>query len=167
MNVQRICFLGTRTPNFDATSALFRDVLGLHNVHTEAGWSIFQLPSGRSDFVEVFGPEYENASVFPAEVSEGVVVAFAVDDVVAARDELAAARVEMIGELVWANELFDDPNMEGFGWFFFRGPDGNVYVIQQDSRADVGADLRASVVEHGDHAIEELRLLRATHTRRL
>lgn len=61
MNVQRICFLGTRTPNFDATSALFRDVLGLRNVHTEVGWSIFQLPSGRSDFVEVFGPEHENA----------------------------------------------------------------------------------------------------------
>ena len=87
MNVQRICFLGTRTGNFDATSTLFRDVLGLHNVHAEAGWSIFQLPSGRSDFVEVFGSEYENASVFPAEVSEGVVVAFAVDDIVGARDE--------------------------------------------------------------------------------
>ncbi len=67
---------------------------------------------------------------------EGVVVAFAVDDIVGARDELAAAKVEMIGELVWANELFDDPKMEGFGWFFFRGPDGNVYVIQQDSRPD-------------------------------
>jgi hypothetical protein len=78
MKVQRICFLGTRTGNFDATSALFRDVLGLHHVHTEAGWSIFQLPSGRSDFVEVFGPEHQNASVFPAEVSEGIVVAFAV-----------------------------------------------------------------------------------------
>jgi hypothetical protein len=26
--------------------------------------------------------------------------------------------------------------MAGFGWFFFRGPDGNVYVIQQDSRPD-------------------------------
>ena len=38
MNVQRICFLGTRTGNFEATSTLFRDVLGLHNVHTEAGW---------------------------------------------------------------------------------------------------------------------------------
>jgi hypothetical protein len=71
-----------------------------------------------------------------AEVSEGVVVAFAVDDIVGARDELAAARVEMIGELVWANELLEDPNMEGFGWFFFRGPDGNVYVIQQDGRPD-------------------------------
>jgi catechol 2,3-dioxygenase-like lactoylglutathione lyase family enzyme len=136
VNVQRICFLGTRTGNFDATSALFRDVLGLRNVHAEADWSIFHLPSGRSDFVEVFGPEHENASVFPAEVSEGVVVAFAVDDIAGAREELAAANVELIGELVWASELFHDPKMEGFGWFFFRGPDGNVYVIQQDSRPD-------------------------------
>ena len=96
----------------------------------------FQLPSGRSDFIEVFGPEHENSSVFPAEASEGVVVAFAVDDIVGARDELAAAKVEMIGDLVWANELFDDPKMEGFGWFFFRGPDGNIYVIQQDNRHD-------------------------------
>jgi hypothetical protein len=37
---------------------------------------------------------------------------------------------------VWANELFDDPKMEGFGWFFFRGPDENVYVMQQDNRPD-------------------------------
>ena len=134
MNVQRICFLGTRTGNFDATAALFRDVLGLRPVHDEAGWSIFQLPSGRSDFVEVFGPEHDNASVFPSEVSDGIVVAFAVDDIVGAREELDAADVELIGELVWANELFDDPAMAGFGWFFFRGPDGNVYVIQQDRR---------------------------------
>ena len=70
MNVQRICFLGTRTGNFDATVALFRDVLGLRNVHSEEGWSIFNLPSGRRDFVEVFGPEHANASVFPAEAIE-------------------------------------------------------------------------------------------------
>jgi catechol 2,3-dioxygenase-like lactoylglutathione lyase family enzyme len=132
--VKRICFLGTRTRSFDATSALFRDVLGLRNVHTEADWSIFQLPSGRSDFVEVFGPEHQNASVFPAEVSDGIVVAFAVDDIAGAREELAAAKVELVGELVWASELFDDPSMEGFGWFFFRGPDENVYAMQQDSR---------------------------------
>jgi len=136
MNVRRICFLGTRTSNFEATGALFRDVLGLPTVHAEAGWSIFRLQSGRSDFVEVFGPDHQNASVFPADVREGIVVAFAVDDVAAAREELAAANVELIGGLVWANELFDDPTMEGFGWFFFRSPDGNVYVMQQDSRTD-------------------------------
>jgi hypothetical protein len=135
MNVQRICFRhqnGELRRDFDLVSRRAR------TPQRARRGRLVDIPTavGRSDFVEVFGPEYENASVFPAEVSEGVVVAFAVDDIVGARDELAAARVEMIGELVWANELFDDPNMEGFGWFFFRGPDGNAYVIQQDSRPD-------------------------------
>jgi catechol 2,3-dioxygenase-like lactoylglutathione lyase family enzyme len=136
MNVKRICFLGTRTPNFDATSRFFRDVLGLRAGHAEPGWSVFQLPSGRSDFVEVFGQEQDNAALFPADMREGIVVAFAVDDVAAARAELAAAEVELIGDLVWASDLFGDASMEGFGWFFFRGPDRNVYVMQQDSRTD-------------------------------
>ena len=136
MNVKRIGFLGTRTGNFDATVSLFRDILGLQSVHSEADWSVFQLPSGRRDFVEVFGSEHANSRIFPAEVSEGTVVAFAVDDLVGAREELANAEVELIGDLVWADELFDDPSMEGYGWFFFRGPDGNVYVMQQDSRHD-------------------------------
>ncbi len=134
MNVERICFLGTRTGNFEATAAFFRDILGLTNAHAEPGWSIFQLPSGRSDYVEVFGPENDNASLFPAEVSEGIVVAFAVDDIVAAREELAAAEVDLIGEIVWANELFGNPSLEGYGWLFFRGPDRNIYALQQDSR---------------------------------
>jgi len=136
MNVKRICFVGTRTPNFDATSRFFRDVLGLGVGHAEPGWSVFQLPSGRRDFVEVFGREHDNARLFPAEVREGIVVAFAVDDIAAARAELAAAEVELIGGLVWASEQFGDSSMEGFGWFFFRGPDRNVYVMQQDSRTD-------------------------------
>ncbi len=60
MNVDRICFLGTRTANFDATAAFFRDVLGLDTAHAEPGWSIFQLPSGNGDYVEVYGPEKQN-----------------------------------------------------------------------------------------------------------
>jgi catechol 2,3-dioxygenase-like lactoylglutathione lyase family enzyme len=134
MKVHRICFLGTRTANFDATAALFRDVLGLPTRHAEPGWEVFQLPSGRGDLVEVFGPEFEEASLFPAEVTEGIVVAFAVDDIVGAREELAAAGVELVGDPVWAGELFGDASLAGYGWFFFRGPDGNIYVMQQDSR---------------------------------
>jgi hypothetical protein len=67
-------------------------------------------------------------------VHDGIIVAFAVDDLVDARAELAAAKVELIGDLVWASELFADASMEGFGWFFFRAPDRNVYAMQQDSR---------------------------------
>jgi len=134
MNVQRICFVGTRTGTFEATAALFRDVLGLHNTYAEPGWSVFQLASGERDYVEVYGPEMQNAGLFPTEVTDGVVVAFAVDDIVGAREELAAAGVELIGDLVWAADLFASPDMAGYGWFFFRGPDGNIYVMQQDRR---------------------------------
>ena len=31
-----------------------------------------------------------------------------------------------MGDLVWA--------AEGYGWFYFRDPDGNIYVMQQDTR---------------------------------
>ena len=52
MNVQRICFLGTRTGNFEETAALFRDVLGLGNVHAEPGRSFFQPVSTASRSIE-------------------------------------------------------------------------------------------------------------------
>jgi hypothetical protein len=42
-----------------------------------------------------------------------------VDDLVGAREELAATGIELIGDLVWADELFDDPSMAGYGWYFF------------------------------------------------
>jgi hypothetical protein len=58
-------------------------------------------------------------------------VAFFVEDLVSARAELAAAGVELIGELVWADELFDDPSLGSVGWCFFRAPDGNVYTLEQ------------------------------------
>ncbi len=135
MKVQRICFLGIRTANFDATAAFFRDVVGLDNAHEEPGWSILQLPSGKGDYVEVYGPEKQNASLFPAEIEDGLLVAFAVDDLMGAREELAAADVELIGDVVWAADLFDNPEMDGYGWFFFRAPDGNIYVMQQDTRS--------------------------------
>ena len=126
MNVQRICFLGTRTANFDATAAFFRDVLELEHAGADPGYSVFRLPSGGGDYVEVFGREAD-PSLLPPEVGDGVFVAFAVDDIARAREEFAADDVELIGDLVWA--------AEGYGWFYFRAPDGNIYVMQQDNRA--------------------------------
>jgi hypothetical protein len=48
-------------------------------------------------------------------VHDGIIVAFAVDDLADARAELAAAKVELIGDPVWASELCADASMEGFG----------------------------------------------------
>jgi catechol 2,3-dioxygenase-like lactoylglutathione lyase family enzyme len=132
MKVLRVSFVGTRTQHFDATEALFRDVLGMEAAFSNPDWAGFSLPSGPRDLVEVFGPGMTDERVAPAAFDAGVLIAFAVDDVVSARAELAAAGVELVGDMVWAHELTaGDPN-DRWGWFFFRGPDDHIYVIQQD-----------------------------------
>jgi len=50
-------------------------------------------------------------------------IAFIVDDVVGAHTEIAAAGIEPLGDVIWV--------AEGFGWFFLRAPDGNIYCIEQ------------------------------------
>ena len=39
---------------------------------------------------------------------------------------------EIVADVVWAAEAFDQPTLIGWGWPFFRAPDGNVYGLQQD-----------------------------------
>ena len=121
MKVLRVSFVGIRSGNFAPTVDMFRDV----------------LPSGDRDLLEVFGSGDVDERLVPAEFEHGVLVAFAVEDVVSAREELAMAGIEIIGELVWAVDVTGDPADQGWGWCFFRAPDNNVYVLQQDG---VGRD---------------------------
>ena len=132
MKVLRVSFVGTRTTDFEATIGMFRDVLGLEQAFVNPGWAGFHVPSGERDLLEVFGRPDVDHRVVPEEFRSGVLVAFAVDDVATARGELAAAGIELIGDLVWATDLTGDAANRGWGWCFFRGPDGNVYVLQQD-----------------------------------
>jgi hypothetical protein len=46
-----------------------------------------------------------------------------VDDVLGAHAEIAATNIELLSEVIWV--------ADGFGWFFLRAPDGNVYCIEQ------------------------------------
>ena len=128
MKVLRVGFVGTRTPNVEATASLFGDVLGLEVVRDDPSWSILRLPIGRFDFFEVYGSEFDDERLAPS--AEPLFVAFTVEDLEDARAEIVAAGVEA-GDAVWANEAFGDPDLEGFGWFFFRAPDGRTYVMQQ------------------------------------
>ena len=57
MNIQRICFLGTRTRNFDGTASFFRDVLGLNLGHAEPGWSVFSTAVGSQHARHLAEPE--------------------------------------------------------------------------------------------------------------
>ncbi len=132
MRIKRVSFLGVRTSEFAAMTAFVRDVLGLQPGHRDDGWAVFQLGSGDRDLVEVYRPGGYDERLLPA-LATGPTVAFAVDDLRAARAELVVADIEIVADIVWAAEAFDDPGLDGWGWLFFRAPDGNVYALQQDN----------------------------------
>ncbi len=132
MRVLRVSFVGVRSGNFAPTVDMFRDVLGIDVAFEHPGWAGFKLPSGDRDLLEVFGSGDVDERVVPAEFEHGVLVAFAVQDVISAREELATAGIELIGEVVSAADVTGNPTDQGWSWCFFRAPDGNVYVLQQD-----------------------------------
>lgn len=128
MHVKRLSWLGTRTENLDDMTAFFRDVLGLPLVHEEPGFAMLQLPGADHDYVEVFGSEDPETSF----MTTGPIVGLLVDDVEQACAELDQAGVELIGSIEWLS------GVEGYGWFYFRAPDGNVYACMQGSRSVAG-----------------------------
>ena len=139
MHIRRISFVGARTENFDAMADFARDVLGLTPGHRDDGWAVFQLDSGDRDLFEVYRPGQYDERLLPADAG-GVTIAFGVVDLVEARAELVAAGVEIVADMVWAAEAFGNPQLEGFGWLFFRGPDGNIYAVQQDHEPSTSGD---------------------------
>ena len=114
-------------------TAFVRDVLGLQPGHRDDGWAVFQLESGDRDLVEVYRPGGYDERLLPA-LATGPTVAFAVDDSARRPGRTRCAGIEIVADIVWAAEAFDDPRLEGLGWLFFRAPDGNIYALQQDQR---------------------------------
>ena len=139
MRIRRVSFVGVKTEQFDAMTSFVRDVLGLVPGHGDDGWAVFQLESGDRDLVEVYRPGRYDERLLPA-ATTAPTVAFAVDDLLAARAELVASGTEIVADIVWAAEAFDDPRLNGWGWLFFRAPDDNVYALQQDRDPSVAAD---------------------------
>ncbi len=126
MKVRRLCWLGVRTEAFDETTAFFRDVLGLSMGYEESGFSMFELSDADRDFVEVFSPARRDLAT---SYTTAPVVGLLVDDLVGAREELAAAGVELI------DEIQSVASMNGYRFFHLRGPDGNVYAMVEGSSA--------------------------------
>jgi catechol 2,3-dioxygenase-like lactoylglutathione lyase family enzyme len=123
MKIRRIGWFGVSTDQFDATHDFFGSVLGLRTHHLEPGFAMFALPEADGDYVEVFGA---GSTDWPSGDSR-TAVSFVVDDLLAAREELSAAGVELVGESQWAT------SRPGYGWFYFRGPDGHLYAMMQGS----------------------------------
>ena len=116
MRVHGVSWLGTRTDRYEPMVAFLRDVLQLEVAHEEPGFAVFRCPN--DDLVEVFGADHDLAHDF---FTTGPVAGFRVDDVDAAKAELEAAGIEFLGE----RGATDD----GYAWWHFRAPDGNVYEI--------------------------------------
>jgi catechol 2,3-dioxygenase-like lactoylglutathione lyase family enzyme len=131
--------MGVKTESFDAMAVFVRDVLGLPAGHRDDGWAVFELESGDRDLFEVYRPGQYDERLLPADAG-GVTIAFGVDDLVEARAELIAAGIEIVADIVWAAEAFEDPRLDGWGWLFFRAPDGNVYALQQDHGRTASTD---------------------------
>ena len=110
MKIVRLGWLGTKTDRAEEQAAFYRDVLQLPLTHQEPGNWIFTLPDGT--LVEVFSPESGGRDHFQT----GPVAGFAVDDLVAARQELVQQGIELVGQ-------------PGPTWQHFRGPDGNIYEL--------------------------------------
>jgi catechol 2,3-dioxygenase-like lactoylglutathione lyase family enzyme len=112
--VRALGFLGVRTAAFDATVALYRDVLHLDQVHETPGAAWFRTSDGTPIHV------YAEGDIDHEFFDSGPVVGLLVDDFDATRAAMVAAGVAFIGE----------PQREsGSAWNHFRGPDGNVYEI--------------------------------------
>lgn len=118
MEIRKLAWLGTRTPQAETTAAFFRDVLGLRVAVEEPAFWVLTLPDGAK--VEVFGPD----SLVNRHFTTGPVAGFLVDDVAAATAELRAAGVETL--------LEGQDEASGNAWVHFRAPDQNLYEFTQD-----------------------------------
>jgi catechol 2,3-dioxygenase-like lactoylglutathione lyase family enzyme len=117
MKVLRLCWLGIATDEYERTRELFRDVMGLEVAFEEPTTTELSLPSG--DRVQLFAPGNRYYELFRKQ-AYGPVALFEVDDVRATQSELAAAGIEVVGEI----ERDDD-----WEWIHVRAPDGNLYEL--------------------------------------
>jgi len=113
----------TCTDNFEDTVAFFRDVMGLA-VRSEGvpttdkqftRFAQIEMPNGV--VLEIVEPEAAFRTLYAVPV-----MCITVDDVAQARQEMEDQRVEFVAP-IFTTEA-------GWGWTYFRAPDGHVHQIQ-------------------------------------
>jgi catechol 2,3-dioxygenase-like lactoylglutathione lyase family enzyme len=116
MRVLSLVWVGTRTTEYAATVAFFKDVLGLGEHSSETDFAVLEVPDGAT--VEVFGP----SSRFNQHLTHPV-AGFLVEGLDEAVAELEAAGAEIVL-----------PVQDGGtrAWLHFRAPDGFVYELVED-----------------------------------
>jgi catechol 2,3-dioxygenase-like lactoylglutathione lyase family enzyme len=126
MEVKGIRWIGVGTDRLAAMRAFAIDVLGMRVVGEDTE-DFVELGMADGAKLELFG----SAAVADGPwlfASNALVAGFLVDDIEAARDELARTQgVELLGEL--------RVMPGGYAWQHFRAPDGHVYELTADPAA--------------------------------
>lgn len=126
MQVRGIRWLGIGTQHVSEMRAFATDVLGLRPVGQDTD-EFVELAMADGAKLELFGSVSAADGAWLFE-SNAIVAGFLVDDIQAARDELARTpNVELLGEL----RVLPD----GYAWQHFRAPDGHVYELTADPAA--------------------------------
>lgn len=117
--VKGLAWVGVGTDRYDETLRLFTQVLGLE-VEAEGEQQAI-LRAGPGQQVEIFGRDGRGKAL-----NTPPTIAFEVEDVRAARDELVAAGIEVVGEIgAW----------NGHEWLYFRSPDGYLFEVKKTPRS--------------------------------
>jgi hypothetical protein len=126
VEVKGIRWLGVGTERVSLMRSFAIEVLGMR-VDGEDTEDFVELAMGDGAKLELFGPAARGDSPWLFE-SNPIVAGFLVDDIEAARDELAGTpNVELLGEV----RVLPD----GYAWQHFRAPDGQVYELTADPAA--------------------------------
>jgi hypothetical protein len=126
MEVKGIRWLGIGTERVSLMRSFAIDVLGMKAVGEDTEHFVELAMADGAKF-ELFGLDAAADGPWLFE-SNSVVAGFLVDDIEAAREELARRPdVELLGEL----RVLPD----GYAWQHFRAPDGHVYELTADPRA--------------------------------
>ena len=116
MKVKGISWIGVGTDDFDGTLAFFTQVLGLDATVVERPVAMLRTECGQT--VEIFGEGSTRGKV----LNSPPAIAFEVDDFAAARDELIAGGIELVG---------DPGSWNGHEWLYFRGPENYMFAIKK------------------------------------
>ena len=114
MKVSSFSWVGVATDDFERSMAFFRDVLGLEVWVEGEKQAILKTASGQQ--LEIFGGDEAEKRLTRAPV-----VAFEVENLDEAREELRHAGIELMGE---------GGSWNGYSWQYFRSPDGHIFEIK-------------------------------------
>jgi catechol 2,3-dioxygenase-like lactoylglutathione lyase family enzyme len=114
VQVKSFSWVGVSTDDFERSMRFFRDLLGLEVWVQGDEQAILKTASGQQ--LEIFGRDEREK-----QLTASPVIAFEVDDLDSAREELRSAGVELIGEI---------GRWQGYSWQYFRSPDGHIFEIK-------------------------------------